>query len=185
VILNIGCGGSAKFTNPCDIWGDVNADQVKPTRKIPNFVLCDAHYLPFKQNVFDTVLLLEVLEHLTNPIQALQQIRSVLCTHGRLILSTPNSLFILKILQAIKRGFYVVARGHIYIWGQFELHQLLRKCGFNSIHIRYSSYRGQHTSIKWIERLALRIPCKALKNRTLIAVACMLKLLSHINRELT
>ena len=50
--------------------------------------VCDAHDLPFADNSFDLVLLIEVLEHLENPQKALDEIYRVLRSDGNLILST-------------------------------------------------------------------------------------------------
>jgi SAM-dependent methyltransferase len=49
----------------------------------------DAEKLPFNNGSFDTVVLLEVLEHLPNPIIALQEAQRVLKKDGLLVLSTP------------------------------------------------------------------------------------------------
>ncbi len=47
--------------------------------------------LKFKDNQFDTVICLEVFEHLQNPYQALAEIQRVLKPRGKLVLSIPNS----------------------------------------------------------------------------------------------
>jgi ubiquinone/menaquinone biosynthesis C-methylase UbiE len=66
--LNVGCGG--------DPWGEVRLDinrDVKPT------VLADAHFLPFVNGSFDLVLSSHCLEHLNQPLQALNEIMRVTC----------------------------------------------------------------------------------------------------------
>ena len=52
-------------------------------------VFGSAEALPFASEYFDTVLLLEVLEHIENPSQALSDIARVLKYNGKLILSVP------------------------------------------------------------------------------------------------
>jgi SAM-dependent methyltransferase len=52
-------------------------------------VLGDAHYLPFKENVFDCVKCTEVLEHVENPEKVIKEIAGVLKSSGVLILSMP------------------------------------------------------------------------------------------------
>lgn len=52
-------------------------------------VFCDAHRLPFGTNSFDSVLCTEVLEHLQNPRQAVNEIYRVLANGGALLLTTP------------------------------------------------------------------------------------------------
>lgn len=54
----------------------------------PN-VFADGADLPFLEETFDTVLLLEVLEHVARPLDVLAEIRRVLKPEGRLLLSMP------------------------------------------------------------------------------------------------
>jgi len=46
--------------------------------------------LPFKNNTFDLIIFCQVIEHLFNPDQALQEIYRVLKKGGSLIVTTPN-----------------------------------------------------------------------------------------------
>ena len=46
--------------------------------------------LPFADGTFDRVFMLEVLEHVENPSQCLREVKRVLNSTGRLILSVPN-----------------------------------------------------------------------------------------------
>jgi ubiquinone/menaquinone biosynthesis C-methylase UbiE len=59
---------------------------VKPEKKIPNFVLCDAQSLPFRECVFEKVYFYDVLEHLEKPVQCLQEIKRV-TKHPNLLLN--------------------------------------------------------------------------------------------------
>ena len=49
----------------------------------------DAHSIPFPDNTFDTILALEVLEHLHDPVVAAREILRVLSPGGLAILSSP------------------------------------------------------------------------------------------------
>lgn len=51
----------------------------------------DVHHLSFADNSIGTILMLETLEHVANPMQALAEVRRVLRGNGTLILSTPFS----------------------------------------------------------------------------------------------
>jgi len=57
-VLDIGCGNHPYWINSLDIIGldlcNINAD-----------VIGDAHILPFRDNVFNTILLFDILEHST------------------------------------------------------------------------------------------------------------------------
>lgn len=63
--LDIGCGLEPK--------GHVNVDINSALKKksIPNFIIADAHHLPFKDNCFSIAYSSHVIEHLYDPLQAL------------------------------------------------------------------------------------------------------------------
>ena len=58
--------------------------------KRDDVIRMDAPHLGFKENVFDTVIMAEVLEHLKNPLKGLREAYKVLKPSGRLILTTRN-----------------------------------------------------------------------------------------------
>lgn len=164
--LDIGCGGGTKFKPSPK--GDINCDISVPSTKAQNFIRCDAHFLPFKQNIFERVFLYSVLEHLEAPFKALKEIYEVLIEQGTLELETANALHILKIARATKRGFYSPEEDHIATYGLPELKSLLEKVGFKHVNVEYTCCNGFKYSL--IERLILFL-CrfKALRNRCLLA----------------
>ena len=67
--------------------GDVNLD-IDPTCKCDNFIHGDAHYLPFRERVFDLAKATHLIEHTINPVQVIQELYRVskdqiqiLCPH--------------------------------------------------------------------------------------------------------
>jgi ubiquinone/menaquinone biosynthesis C-methylase UbiE len=54
-----------------------------------NFCQADAHYLPFKDSIFDIIRLDSVLEHLTNPKVALSECQRILKPEGYIFISFP------------------------------------------------------------------------------------------------
>lgn len=165
--LDIGCGGSTRF-KPFPR-GDINCDIEIPLTKIQNFVRCDAHYLPFKTHGFSEVFMYEVLEHLESPFKALKDAQQILKEGGKLELTTPNALYVLKIVRSAKRGFYSVWEDHIITWGLPELKTLLEKVGFKQINIQYTH---KDRPYRPIERFIMFL-CwfKALRNNLLFAEA--------------
>lgn len=127
--LDIGCGGSKQFV-PRKIRGDVNCDILKPTAKILNFVLCDAHFLPFKSNYFSKVFMFNLIEHLENPLKSLKEAIIVLKRKGILELATPNALYLPKIIRSIFRGTYTPHRTHMTTWAEPELANLMFQLPF-------------------------------------------------------
>jgi len=71
--LNVGCG-----TDP---WGDVRVDIMRysPYSFLPTSVnvVADVQYLPFRSNSFSVYGCFHVLEHVSNPRAALQEVRRV------------------------------------------------------------------------------------------------------------
>ena len=98
-ILDLGSGDGA-FTIPLIQKGypvvsaDLSHLRLNGIRGINSkLVECDALILPFSDNSFDTILFIEVLEHLPNTQaqeEALKEFIRVLKPAGRLILTTPN-----------------------------------------------------------------------------------------------
>jgi len=87
-------------------------------------VYCIADCLPFKNNSFDTVLLTQVIEHLENPLLALNEIQRILKQNGTLIISWP---FLYPVHEA-PRDFFR--------YTEFGMRNLAEKAGFNILLIR-------------------------------------------------
>lgn len=78
----------------------------------------DAHTLPIQEGAIDTVLLLNVLEHLENPIEVIEEIFRVLKVGGKLVLDVP----FLYPLHDAPRDFHR--------WSIFGLKDTLESAGF-------------------------------------------------------
>lgn len=64
---------------------------------------------------YDTVILCHVLEHLRDPVAAIQQILAVLKPGGRLVLAVPNPVNPANFVKAGLRK-YQANKGHIFTW---------------------------------------------------------------------
>jgi len=144
MILDVGCG-SGEYESVSSRRGQVNIDIQKPKDKPSNFVLCDAHKLPFQSGVFEKALLIDVIEHLNSPIVALKELKRVVEKEGTIILGTPNALYLPKILRTLIKGEYVPHKDHVITFGIPELRNLLNRSGFKSFQIQVITYRDdQH-----------------------------------------
>ena len=87
IVLNIG-----SKEDPCRI-SDI--DQVFVVNvdidlwKLPNFIQCDAHKLPFRDYSFDYVILGDVLEHLVDPRKGLKEAVRVCRKNGYVVITVP------------------------------------------------------------------------------------------------
>jgi len=93
-ILDVGCGGMALAEAVAEkLRGEYVACDLAAPDHIPAGILyavSDAARLPFQNEYFDAVVCSEVLEHLYDPGQALQEIARVLKHGGRAIITVPN-----------------------------------------------------------------------------------------------
>lgn len=98
-VLDVGSGDGA-FSIPLLQRGyevfsaDLAHPRLVALKKVqPLLVECDATYLPFKYDTFDTIFFVEVLEHLPDrkaQIECLRGFIDVLKSNGRIVLTTPN-----------------------------------------------------------------------------------------------
>jgi ubiquinone/menaquinone biosynthesis C-methylase UbiE len=119
-VLDIGCG-NGNFTKwltgkaPDVVGLDHNVSQV--TEAIASFdgisgVAASAEDLPFPTSTFDAVIMSDVLEHLDNPGNALQEALRVLSDDGVLITSLPNTgpLAVLDGDNIVNRFVWMISR---------------------------------------------------------------------------
>jgi ubiquinone/menaquinone biosynthesis C-methylase UbiE len=98
-ILDIGCGAGKNietFASLGESWGiDVSAEAIKfcKKRRLVNVKLGSAYKLPFPDNSFDVITLLDVLEHVDED-KALSEIHRVLRPEGILVINVPAFSFL-------------------------------------------------------------------------------------------
>lgn len=93
-LLDIGCGTMPYRKELLQVVNEYTGLDYPETKKLypgapsPD-VLGDAKHLPFANKVFDTVLMLQVLEHIDDPELAIKEAHRVLKDRGVLIISVP------------------------------------------------------------------------------------------------
>lgn len=93
MLLDVGCGPhphpEAEVT--CDLYfGAENEGGVIRPRESKNFLICDAHHLPFKDQAFEESNCTHVLEHLEDPKQGYRELRRV---SGTGYIEMPSTLY--------------------------------------------------------------------------------------------
>lgn len=110
--------------------------------KVKNKFIKYAHDIckPFtSKKRYDYVLLLDVIEHLENPMQALQNIKKLLKKNGRLILTTPNALSYRRFLKSIiKRR--IENPDHLFSFNRETISNLLGQAGYKIEKFEYLSW---------------------------------------------
>ncbi len=98
------------------------------------FKVGNAHNLPYKNRSFDTVLCIEVLEHVENPDKVVSEIKRVLKAGGMAIILVPTDNFLFKFIWAIWNEIYPVWKhSHVQSFRGNELQLLLKKNDFKVI----------------------------------------------------
>jgi len=121
-------------------------DYAKNKLQLPNITqgsLKDANY---PENFFDVVILKDVIEHLTDPKETLEQVRHVLKPSGIICCNTPDiDSFASKLLGAKWWG---IKQSHLYYFNKNSLSVLFEATGFVPLKIR--SHARTFTINYWI-----------------------------------
>jgi len=134
-VLEVGCGEGyglnyilRKLSGIVDhvIGGDISVDALRKVKKDSEYsgqLIClDAHFLPFRDNIFNAVIALELIEHLRYPQKFIKEVIRILKNDGALILSTPNG--------EVKRP---IEPYHDRLFKKMELEELLLRHGFYKV----------------------------------------------------
>ena len=111
-ILDVGCGIGTyveklgQFSD--QVYGvDIDQQRVREGgKKLPNLLAAAAQALPFGSGCFDVLLLHEVLEHVQDDRQVVQEAYRVLRPGGRMIIFAPNRLYPFETHGIYWRGRY-------------------------------------------------------------------------------
>jgi SAM-dependent methyltransferase len=100
-VLDVGCGDAyliAKIKDSCGTIVGMDperraveiAQQILASYNNCRVIQGDCYHIPFEKNSFDVVLMTDVIEHLTQPIDSLKEIGRVMSRDGTLIITTPK-----------------------------------------------------------------------------------------------
>lgn len=141
IVLDVGCHAGT-FTERLltkletkSVYGvDISSPAINRAKKrIPygNFQVADAANLPFKNNFFDAVFCLEVLEHVDDPIKVLKEIKRVLKTGGYTVFLVPSDNKLFKIVWFLWTFYYPVWKhAHVQSFTNSALEDFIKSLGF-------------------------------------------------------
>lgn len=112
-----------------------------------NFLVTDAHKLPFYKNSFDLVICYETIEHVVDPKKILQEIRRITKQDGTAIIAMDSGNLLFRIIWPVwERTFGKVWQGaHLHPFHHNELESVINKAGFNIIK-KHFSHLGMEVS---------------------------------------
>lgn len=157
VILDIGCG-RGELLSACREKGgvpvgiDYSSAAItisKRGKENPNLIQASATALPFREETFDKVIMLDIVEHLsaTDLMICLRDVKRVLKTGGQVLIHTPNqwgdSLAVLYVkISSILRPWqkkknvspstHSYSTLHVNVLNPISLSRVLRTAGFKS-----------------------------------------------------
>lgn len=143
-ILEVGCGigNFTKFLNIYKtVWAiDINNEHIKKTKKMVDkdiqvgFGNIEKNEYFFKDRNFDSIVCLNVLEHIKNDDMALQNLCKLLKNKGKLILLVPS--------HQVLYGEIDKSIDHFRRYSKVELTKKLEKIGFKIIYSRKLNFLG-------------------------------------------
>src|SRR5437773_360608 len=117
-VLDVGCGPGEMAHELArggyEVWGlDIAAPMIRYARErcgSGRFQVGDLEYLPFRDNTFDAVVCLAVVEYQDTAERSLREIRRVLKPGGRAVISTASAVSPLYHIDCIFMGLTAAAR---------------------------------------------------------------------------
>ncbi len=135
-ILEIGCSTgynikelSNKFAPGNRFMGLDNSEYFVKNKVFDNVILGDANKLSFKENSFDYILCLDVIEHIEDDVKVMKEIHKILKPNGKFIITVPA----LQILY----GPHDFLNKHYRRYSKSLLKERLFNAGFKSVQISY------------------------------------------------
>lgn len=112
--LNLGCGNDTR--------GVIRIDLSSNRRGVN--LIADAHHLPLRNKIVDSVLCKSMLEHVWSPFMVISEMKRV--TKGFIVLSIPNVMHLRRIIETIKNPFYQISPNtrHLQIWDSKAIRHL-------------------------------------------------------------
>jgi len=131
LVLDVGGGANPHGNIQIDLKPEIS-DKHHRWKSVPPTVYADAHHLPFRDSVFNRVLCLHIIEHLTCPFHALLEVRRVLKHKGTLRIEVPNP-----------KEWNHERKEHLYSWHPDTLQNIVRETNFRLV--KYHSGGRNHS----------------------------------------
>jgi SAM-dependent methyltransferase len=153
-ILNLGCGtaglvrGLSDFGEIHNLDIDENALRFCKERWPKNVIQADCLSLPFKEQTFDLVLALDILEHMEDDREVLKQIHGILKYKGYLIITVPSFKFMWSARDDIGCHKRRYNRAQILKKVEFSAFSLVKISYFNTLLFPIAFFEKQYMRLK-------------------------------------
>jgi len=150
-VLDLGCGSGQMTNTLVEIFSDavvigldISKESLLHGKELniqSALIQADALKLPFEDNVFDIIVMLELIEHFENSKALLQEVSRVLSNRGLLLISSPNKSSITGITgRLISRVFGLSPwkawdNSHKRLYAPDELAREIKEAGFDILRI--------------------------------------------------
>ena len=147
-ILDVGCGDGCFAHHVKDKFNEIYGAEIAKEaafiarkRNVLTSVMDLNSSLSYKDNTFDAVTCLDVVEHLLDPGTLIEEIYRVLKPDGQLVLTTPNIRNFRNLYTLIFKGIFPQTSPDAFVWGGGHLHfftredikNIFKKAGFKRI----------------------------------------------------
>ncbi|PCI30383.1 hypothetical protein COB55_00240 [Candidatus Wolfebacteria bacterium] len=159
-VLDVGCGDGLlldMFKNNMSEGVDISEEGIKKcTAKGIKTSLCDFSKdpLPFSENEFDYVIMLDVLEHLYSPEYLLREAHRV--SKKYIVISVPNFSSLPARVQTLLGRVpenNTPHKGHIYWFNLVVLKRILKENGFKIVEMKMNTFWGLNFLVKMFPSL--------------------------------
>jgi methionine biosynthesis protein MetW len=141
--LDVGCGNGnlidiahekVSYIFGCDI-----SESAVRAAKIKGIVAICADvnfgYIPYRDESFDSITCIEVIEHVLDPINLLKELYRILKVQGELLVTTPNIRCFRHLSTLLFKGIFPRTTTDSYVWGGGHLHYFTRKDLFTLLRV--------------------------------------------------
>lgn len=145
--LDVGCGTGnvlCKLVNgKRELFGiDLSENMVKESKKRmgrdADIMVADAEHIPYKDNMFDTLVCNASFHHYPHPEKALMEMKRILKNGGRLLIGEGYAIQPFRTL--LNFSFRFSDSGDVHSYGKHELIRMLKANGFQIAEVKRTSH---------------------------------------------
>lgn len=149
VLLDIGCGNGIFAKQALKIYKQVIGVDISlraltniSHRSFPVFQAdLNNNFIPLKDNCVDSVVCLDVIEHVYDPYVLVYEVYRILKDGGEFIVTTPNTRFVKHIMHLLLKGISPKTNldnegydgGHLHYFTFKDLRKILEECNFDIV----------------------------------------------------